>query len=203
MTKKLEVNKNPFDVGYYSDNELKTFGFKNVGANVLVAKNCTILGVENITIGNDVRIDGYTTIIAVGDGYLNLGSYIHIGGYCLLSAGAGICMEDFSGLSQGVKIYTKTDDYSGEYLTNPTVPTEYTGVTSGNVIISKHCIIGSGTVILPGISIGVGSSVGAQSLVTKNLAEWGVYFGAPAKKIKNRKKKLLELEQKLFSNLIK
>ena len=124
---------NPFNQGYYNENDLKDAGFKKLGKNVQIAKNCTVVGVENITIGDNVRIDGYCTIIATGEGWLELGSYIHIGSYSLLSAGAGIRMEDFSGLSQGVKIYSKTDDYAGKHLTNSTVPEKYTGVTEGTV----------------------------------------------------------------------
>lgn len=193
--------KNPFDVGFYSNDELRELGFKSLGKNVSIAKNCTVIGIPSISIGDNVRIDGYTSIFAVGGGHLTIGSYVHIGSYCLLSAGAGITMEDFSGISQGVKIYSKTDDYSGEYLTNPMVPDEFTGVTAGEITLGKHSIIGSGTVILPGVTIGTGSSVGAQSLVTKNLAEWGVYFGCPVRKIKNRKKNLLELERLFLSKL--
>ncbi|MEQ5633304.1 acyltransferase [Providencia manganoxydans] len=185
---------NPFNPGYFNDNELKEMGFKAIGENVSIAKNCTIVGVENITIGNNVRIDGYSTIIVPKDGWLSIGSYIHIGGYSFLSAGSGIELQDFSGLSQGVKIYSKTDDYSGKYLTNPMIPSEFTGVKEGSVVIGKHVIIGSGSVILPSVEIGEGSSVGAQSLVMKSLEPWGIYFGLPAKKIKNRSKKLLELE---------
>ncbi|AXU94840.1 MAG TPA: galactoside O-acetyltransferase [Erwinia persicina] len=191
---------NPFDVGYYSENELRECGFKRLGKNVSIAKNCTIVGLENIAIGDNVRIDGYTTIVASGEGFLTLGSFIHIGGYSLLSAGAGITLHDFSGLSQGVKIYSKTDDYSGNYLTNPTVDADYTGVSSGEVTLGRHVIIGSGTVILPKVTIGEGASVGALSLVTKSLPEWGMYFGAPAKKIKDRKKKLLEVEQRFLAH---
>ncbi|MEQ9885458.1 acyltransferase [Pectobacterium zantedeschiae] len=194
---------NPFNVGFFTENELINFGFKSLGKNVCIAKNCTILGLENISIGSNVRIDGYTTIIASGNGFLNLGSFIHIGGYSLLSAGAGITMNDFSGISQGVKIYSKTDDYTGNYLTNPTVRPEYTGVTSGEVILGRHSIIGSGTVILPKLTIGEGTSVGALSLVTKSLSEWGVYFGSPVKKIKERNKELLKLEKKFLIELSK
>lgn len=194
---------NPFDVGFFSEHELQNYGFKSLGKNVSIAKNCTIIGLHNISIGDNVRIDGYTTIVASGDGFLNLGSFIHIGGYSLLSAGAGITMSDFSGLSQGVRIYSKTDDYTGNSLTNPTVDPKYTSVTSGEVILNRHSIIGSSTVILPGVTIGEGSSVGALSLVTKNLPEWGVYFGSPAKKIKDRKKKLLELERDFLYELSK
>ncbi|EGY8977121.1 acyltransferase [Escherichia coli] len=192
---------NPFDVGFFTEHELKKFGFKNLGKNISIAKNCTIIGLGNISIGDNVRIDGYTTIVASGNGFLNLGSFIHIGGYSLLSAGAGITMDDFSGVSQGVKIYSKTDDYTGNHLTNPTVDPKYTGVTSGEVVLNRHVIVGSSTVILPGVTLGEGASVGALSLVTKNLPEWGVYFGSPVKKIKNRKKNLLELEREFLLNL--
>ncbi|AIN65971.1 acyltransferase [Providencia stuartii] len=190
---------NPFNPGYFNEEDLKAFGFKSIGENVSIAKNCTIVGLENITIGDNVRIDGYSTIIVPKGGWLYIGSHIHIGGYSFLSAGSGIELNDFSGLSQGVKIYSRTDDYSGEYLTNPMIPSEFTGVQEGTVILEKHVIVGSGSVILPNVEIGEGSSVGAQSLVMKNLESWGVYFGSPVKKIKSRSKKILELESKFLS----
>ena len=108
-----------FNLCYYSGADLKNAGFRKLGKNVSIAKNCTIIGIKNILIGDNVRIDGYCSIIAAGTGYVELGSFIHIGGYCMLSAGDGIVMEDFSGLSQGVRIYSRTDDYSGKFLTNP------------------------------------------------------------------------------------
>ena len=66
-------------------------------------------------------------------------------------------------------------------------------------MVGRHVIIGSGSVVLPGVTIGEGSSVGALSLITKSLEEWGVYFGSPAKKIKSRRKDLLEQEQTLLA----
>lgn len=188
---------NPFDPGYYDEHDLRDAGFKAVGRNVQIARNCTIIGLQNIEIGDNVRIDGYCSLIAAGQGWLSIGSYVHIGGYCMLSAGDGIRMEDFSGLSQGVRIYSRTDDYSGKYLTNPTVPEKYTGVAAGTVTLGRHVIIGSSSVILPDVSIGEGSSVGALSLVTKSLDEWGVFFGTPVRKLKNRSRALLSLEAAL------
>lgn len=193
------MNKeNPFNHGYYQSDELRNFGFKYVGEHVQVAKNCTIIGLENISIGDNVRIDGGTTL-ACANGYLRLGSYIHIGGGCHLTCAGGIELEDFSGLSQGVKIYSGTDDYSGASLTNPTVPPEFLRVEVAKVHIGRHVIIGSGSVILPGVLIGEGSSVGALSLVNRSLESWGVYFGSPAKKLKSRKQNLLALEKEFLS----
>ena len=88
----------------------------------------------------------------------------------------------FSGLSQSVRIYSSSDDYSGKSLTNPTVPKKYLNVKIKPVVIGRHVVIGSGSVVLPGANIGNGSSVGALSLVTKSLEEWGIYLGTPAKK---------------------
>jgi galactoside O-acetyltransferase len=111
-----------------------------------------------------------------------------------MSAGDGIRLEVFSGISQAVRIYSSTDDYSGKQLKNPTVPEKYTGVTRGRVVLWRHVIIGSGSVILPGVTIGEGSAVEALSLVTKSLDPWGHYFGCPAKRLKHTSKQLLELE---------
>lgn len=191
--------KNPFDPGYYSECDLRTAGFKELGVDVRIAKNCVIVGLENIEIGDHVRIDPYCSLVAPEGGFLRLGSFIHLGSYCYLSAGAGIVLGDFSGLSQGVRIYSRSDDYSGRRLTNPTVPRKYTGVTSGTVDIGRHAIVGSGTVILPGVRVGEGCSIGALSLVTKSIDDWGVYFGAPVKRLKSRSKKLLELEKQLLA----
>ncbi len=192
--------ENPFFAGYYSEEELRQFGFKKIGRNVSIYKNCNIVGLENIEIGDNVRIDSFCTLIASGEGFIRLGSYIHIAGYCLLSGGSGIIMDDFSGVSHGVCLYSRSDDYSGRYMTNPMVPSEYTGVSSGTVRLGRHVIIGSGSVVLPGTSIEEGSSVGALSLVTKSLGPWGVHSGVPAKRLRDRRRELLECEQRLLFN---
>lgn len=185
---------------FYNQDELIKIGFKKVGTNVKIHKSCVVVGVENIVIGDNVRIDGFTSIIS-SVGNLTLGSHIHIASHCYIGAGFGIIMEDFSGLAYGVKIHSMSDDYSGKYLTNSTIPLEYKNSKSGLVHIGKHVIIGSNTVVLPKVNIPIGCSVGAMSMVTKSLEEWGVYFGSPVKRIKNRSRKLLELETKFLNDM--
>jgi acetyltransferase-like isoleucine patch superfamily enzyme len=189
--------QNPFDAGYYAEGELRGFGFGSVGENVRIAKNATIIGLNNISIGSHVRIDSHVTIVA-GAGDLIVGSYIHIAAGVYLSANGGMTLCDFAGLSQGVKLYSASDDYSGNALTNPTVPRKFLNVKIGRIVLHKHVIIGSGSVVLPGVIIGEGSAVGALSLVTKSLQPWGVYMGCPAIRIKARSMKLLELEAQLL-----
>lgn len=186
------------DSGFYNSADLRNAGVKAVGDNVNIAQNCTIVGLENIEIGDNVRIDGYCTIIAPGEGYMKIGSNIHIGAYSFFSAGSGIVLEDFVGISQGVRIYSRTDDFSGEYMSNPMVPVEYTNVRKHKTILKKHSLVGSGVTILPGAHLGTGVSVGANSLVVKELEEWGIYAGSPATKIKERSKNLLTFENMLI-----
>ena len=193
----IEQDFNPFDLGYFETTELRQFGFKSVGKNVKIAKNCTIIGLSNISLGNNIRIDS-NVIIAAYSGSLALGNYTFIGGGCYLGCAGGVNLLDFSTLAQGVRIFSGSDDYSGKYLTNSTIPQKYLGVKIAPVTLERHVIVGSGSVILPGVTIGDGSSVGALSLVTKSLDEWGVYFGAPAKKLKARSKDMLKLEEELM-----
>lgn len=197
----MTSNSNPFDSGFYLSPELRRFGFKQVGENVQIAKTCTIVGIENISIGDNVRIDGFCSLIAAGSGFIKIGNFVHIAAYCSLSASEGIELMDFSGLSQGVTIYTRSDDYSGEFLTNPTVPVNFTSIKRGMVTIGRHVIVGSGSTILPGVQINIGSSIGAHSLVTRNIEPWGIYFGAPAKRLKDRSQNLLEKESELLKQI--
>ena len=190
-----------FGPTHYTEHDLANEGFKRLGTNVRVARNCTIIGAENITIGDNVRIDGCCTIVAAGAGYLNLGSYIHIGGYCALLAGEGIVMEDFSCLSWGCKLFSRSDDFSGRYMTNPTVPSKYTKGARGTTKLGCHALVGAGSILLPKVILGDGVAVRALSLVTKDLDAWGIYSGVPAQHIKERKRDLLELERELMLEL--
>ena len=193
--------KNPFDPGYFSETELQSVGFRAIGKNVQISKACTIIGLPNIEIGNNVRIDAYCSLIAAGTGILHIGSFIHIGGYSLLSAGEGITMHDFSGLSQGVLIYSRSDDYSGKHLAGPMIPAKYTGATGGPVTLKRHVMIGAGSVVFPNVTIEEGAAVGALSLVARSLEGWGVYSGCPARKLMDRSKDLLKLETEMLREL--
>lgn len=188
---------NPFDPGYYDEHALRGFGFRAVGRDVRIARNAVVIGLPNIALGDHVRIDGGSTLLAAGDGWLSLGSYIHIGAGCYLAAGAGVEIGDFAGLSQGVRLYSRSDDYSGEHLTNPTVPARYLGVEAAPVRLGRHVIVGSGSVVLPGCTLGEGCAVGALSLVGRDLEPWGVYSGVPARRLRTRSRRLLELEAAL------
>lgn len=191
-------NANPFDRGYYGSGELRAMGFRAVGDDVLISRNCTIAGLGNITLGSHVRIDDYV-VIAAARGVLTIGDHIHVGAGSYLGAGGGITLGDFSNLSQAVRIYSRSDDFSGEHLTNPTVPEEYLGVKSAPVRLERHCVVGSGSVILPGCVLPEGVAVGALSLVVRSLEPWTLYAGIPVRALRTRSREALTLEQRMRS----
>jgi galactoside O-acetyltransferase len=186
---------------FYSVKELKQFKFRSIGKNVLIKKNVGMFFIENISIGSNVRIDDNVIIVASKKGSsVKIGNNVHIASNCYLAGSAGIEMSDFSGLAPGAQIFSASDDYTGKKLTNPTVGKPYVGGKSGKVTLEKHVIIGANSIILPGITIEEGSSVGALSLVNKNLDPWGIYFGIPVRKINVRSKNILALEKKFLKN---
>ena len=172
--------------GYLNFSKLKKIGFKKLGRNVLISKKVSFINPKNISIGSNVRIDDYTIIIAIR-GTIIIKDNIHIGSFCYLNGSENLFLGNYCNLSQGVKIYTKSDNYDGSTITNPTFKEKYTKPIKGKVYLDEHCIIGPGTVILPGVTLEKGVSVGALSLIKKNLKKWNVYAGIPVKKIKKRK----------------
>lgn len=55
----------------------------------------------------------------------------------------------------------------------------------GRIKIEKNCYIGTRTIIMPGVTIGEGSIIGAGSIVTKDISPGSVAAGVPAKYIKS------------------
>lgn len=183
---------------FYTEKDLRLLPFGSLGKNVLIKRNVTFIHVENIFISNNVRIDDYTIIVSSKNNNVKIGNNAHIASYCYLAGSHGIVMEDFSTLAPRVSIFSGSDDYSGNKLTNPTLGKEFIGGKCGLVKLEKHVIIGAHSVILPEVIIKEGTAVGACSLVNKNLESWSVYCGIPAKKLKSRSKKLLELEKEFL-----
>ena len=180
---------------YYTKEELKKIGFKKIGLDVLISKKASIYNAENIELGNNIRIDDFCFL----SGKIILHNFIHISAYSLLVGGSsGIEMEDFTGLSSKVTIYAVSDDYSGNFLTNPTIPNKYSNHISKKVLLKKHSIIGTNSTILPGVILGEGVAVGAMSLVNRSIENWKIAVGIPAKVISERKKNLLILEKEFL-----
>ena len=177
----------------YTQQALLDLGFLRVGKNVCISTQASFYGVGSISLGDNVRIDDFC-VISAGKGGIFIGDHVHIAVFSSLIGAGKISIDDFCNISSRVSIYSSSDDYSGEYLTNPTVNEQFTNVDHGPVTLKKHVIVGAGCVILPNVVLDDGVALGALSLVNRDLQPWGIYAGQPAKYIKPRSKNLLNLE---------
>lgn len=109
----------------------------------------------------------YNWIVQNKDG-LKLGFKTDIGAFSYINAKYGVIFEDSVQIGSHCSIYSIStiDDKKGE------------------VHLKKNCKIGSHSTILPGITVGENSIVGAHSLVTENIPDNVIAFGIPAKVIK-------------------
>ncbi len=184
------------DPGYFTSNDLADIGLKGVGKNVLVARDAIFVGLQNIELGNNIRIDSNVTL-AVARGFLRISDYVHIGGATHVNCTGGVSIGKYVAISQGVKIYSASDDYSGNFMTNPTVPAPFRMDEIGEINIGDHTIIGSGSVILPGVNLAIGTAVGALSLIKTDTEEFSIYAGSPARKVGVRSRNVEQLARKL------
>lgn len=184
----LMEEKQQVTTSFYTDDELLQIGFKSIGKNVKISRKASIYSPQNISIGDNVRIDDFCIL----SGNITLGSHIHISAYVALYGAMGIVMEDYSGISPKSVVYSAMDDFSGDYLIGPIHPEGATNVTGGMVRICKYSQIGSNSVVFPNLTIEEGAVIGACSLVNKEVDKWCVYYGVPAKRQRGRNKGLLK-----------
>jgi len=179
-------------MNHYTQAELLQLGFETIGNNVSISKKASFYGIGRISIGNDVRIDDFC-VLSAGSGGINIGNNIHIGIHSSIIGAGSVILADYCNISARVSIYSSNDDYSGEFMSNPTIDSTYTNVSSEVVLLEKHVIVGCGSVILPGVTLAIGTAIGALSLVKESTKAFGIYAGRPVKYIKERKQSLLEL----------
>lgn len=189
------------DASFLSEIEVAQLGLGYVGSDVKISRLSVIISPENTFIGDRSRIDAFTILSSSG-GKIDLGMNVHIASHSTIMGAGNVSFADFSGISQGVRIFSSSDDYSGNALTNPTLPKSWTEPDISDVYLGRHVIVGANSVILPGIAIGDCSAVGANSLVMRDLPGGGIFAGNPAKFIRNRETKILELETKYLESLL-
>jgi len=172
---------------------------KSCGKNVIIGKTVRIRYPELVEIGDNVIIDDFTYISTS----LKIHDNVHISSGCKIIGGKNAFVEmfSFSTLAPNVILSAGSDDYLSGIAT-PMVPLKYKGnAIIGNIILHKHCIVGASSVVLPNITFEEGACVGALSLVNKNLEEYTLYGGVPAKELKKRnKKEIINLEMKFYES---
>jgi len=113
------------------------------------------------------KLTKYNWMVQNKDG-LKLGYKTDIGAFTYINAKNGVVIEDF------VQIGSHCSLYSESTIDNKV----------GQIILKKNCKIGSHSVIMPGVTIGENTVIGAFSFVNKDVQENVVAAGVPIKIIK-------------------
>lgn len=183
---------------YYTPDELAEFEWGSIGTDVQIKRNVTIPFTRNVFLGSHIRIDDFVVIVASNaDEPVRIGSRVQIANHCHLAGSGGITIGNFCALSPGCMLFSGSDDYTGQKLTNPTVPRHLIGGPEGRITMGDHVILGAGTIVHPKVTIGEGVSVGSLGLVRHDLDAWGMYVGIPARRIRARSKAMLALAEGL------
>lgn len=182
-------------MSYLTEEILRKIGFKSLGKDVKISDKASIYNPETIEVGDYSRIDDFCVI----SGKVSIGNYCHITPMCLVAGGSpGITLSDFCTLAYGVKVFAQSDDYSGSTMVNSIIPKKFKKEILNKVVLQKQVVVGAGSIILPGVTIKEGCSIGAMTLVHKSTESWGIYVGSPARRIKERSKHILILERQFL-----
>jgi acetyltransferase-like isoleucine patch superfamily enzyme len=182
---------------YLSQTDLKQLNFKHIGRNVQISSDARLYSPETIIIGDNSRVDDF----AVLSGNVTIGRNVHITLGCNIAGGEpGVFIADFCTIAYYCQILSQSDDYSGETMTNSTIPKQYKNEIKEAVRLERHVIVGTSSVIMPGVIIAEGGSIGALSFVNKSTLPWKIYVGSPARPIKDRSRRLLDLEQSFLKS---
>jgi len=184
-------------MAFLDEEQLKNIGFLYYGKNVQISDKTSFYNPKKISIGDFTRIDDFC-VLSAGENGIEIGRNVHLSIGVTIVGGGKVIIKDFVGLSSKCSIFSGNDDYSGAYMTNPTIDSKFTNVTIGVVYIGKHVVIGAHSVILPNVKINDGASVGCMSLIKSDCESFFVYAGIPAKVIKERKRDLIKLEEEFL-----
>ena len=179
--------------------ELRELGFRALGDDVRIDRRAAIFGAPAISIGSHVRIDCFAVITA-GPAEVHLGSFTHIAAHTYLSGSqGGIVLGVGTGVAPFAALYSAVEDYSDGHLTNPSVPIDFRRTSAGPIVTERHVAIGSSSVVLAGLRLGFGCSIGALSLVNRSVRDFEIVHGNPIRRIGRRNADLLvELDAQLL-----
>ena len=158
---------------------------KFCGEGVKLYPLCKMIHPWNAELDDNCQICDYAFIDA-GES-LKIGKFSSISWFCVIEGGAKVCIGDRVFLGPGSKVLSSTYELNGYYAIEH-IPDECRATRYGDIIIHDDAYIGANAIVMPGVSIGEGAVVGANTFVDRNLKPWGIYFGTPCKLIGFREK---------------
>jgi acetyltransferase-like isoleucine patch superfamily enzyme len=142
----------------------------------------SVSGTGRITIGSRCRLGAHTELQANESGRIVLGSDVRINRGCTIVSYSRVAIGACSIIGEYVTIR------DANHGMDPAEPMRWQPHTSAPVTIGEDVWIGRGACILPGVAIGRGAVIGANSVVTHAVPDMCIAAGIPAQIIRQREK---------------
>ena len=140
-----------------------------------------VSGTANIKLGKRCRLGMEVELRTVEAGHIQIGEDTRLNRGCTLTSYAQIRIDDFTIIGEFVSIRDANHGLKrGE-------PMRYQPHTCEPILVGRDVWIGRGSCILPGVTIGEGAVIGANSVVTRDVPDFAIAAGVPAKVINTRK----------------
>ena len=153
---------------------------KNLNTSIQCDGNIHVTGTKNISIGSRCRLGTDLELRTMEHGIIELADDIRINRGCTITSYSNVSIGNFSIVGE----YSSIRDANHGIKRDE--PMRYQPHTSSPIEIGEDVWIGRGCCILPGVSIGNGSVIGANSVVTKDIPAGVIAAGVPAVVIKER-----------------
>ena len=169
--------------------------FLSIGKNCILGPHTTYIGEKYISIGSNTTIGDFGRLTAYAHyekSKQHFTPQINIGNNCSIGPQSHITAINEVTIGNNVLTGPRvliTDNAHGDSLFKllDTAPTERCLYSKGKVVIEDNVWIAEGAMIMPGVRIGKGSIIAANSVVTKDIPSYSVAAGTPAKIIKTMK----------------
>lgn len=165
----------------HGSGEFDRGAFRVLGENVIFENSALVFHPEGISIGSNVYIGHQAILTGYHNAEMIIGDDVWIGQQVFFHSAGGLVIGNRVGIGPGVRIVT-----SSHREQRWRTPILEGALDFATVEIGDECDIGVGAIILPGVTIGRGSQIGAGALVTGDLPEYCIAVGTPARVVRIR-----------------
>ena len=166
---------------------------KAVGDNARIGMNFSIRGAEYIALGKNFSGGDNLSLWTWGSYKgieqnqtpdLSIGDDVTVTSNCVISCANKIAIGDGTLLGRGTLVTDKSHGKNSDIAELNIPPNRRMLYSKGSVIIGKNVWTGTNVCIMPGVTIGDGVVIGANSVVTHDIPAYSIAVGAPAKIIR-------------------
>lgn len=144
-----------------------------------------ILKPEMCRIADTARVDSFAKI--EGGNGVTIGDYTHVSSFCHVNGGGGkVIIGEHVALASGAKIIGGSNTEGGLSMSAAS-PVDIQHVERTTTQIDDFAFLGTNSVVLPGVHVHRGAILAAGGVATKDIPQWEIWGGVPAKKLRNRR----------------